>query len=202
MTAKDKSYYSTREAADLLGVAVSTVQLWTNNGILSAWTTGGGHRRITCGSVDKLLEEQTALHSSDEDKRLSIVIVEDDLKQLTLYLKQIKIIGLDADITTATNGFEGLIKIGSVIPDIIITDILMPNIDGLQMIHELKKIPALKYSSIIVATGLTKDEIKERGPLPAGIEVLTKPVFIEDLRDKLVNLQQLTDAAKRVLKSE
>jgi excisionase family DNA binding protein len=197
MSAKDKGYYSSREAAELLGVAVSTIQLWTNNGILSAWTTGGGHRRITCSSVDKLLEQQSALYSSDIDKRLSIVIVEDDVKQLDLYQKQIKIMALGADITTASNGYEGLIKIGSVIPDVIITDLLMPNIDGLQMIHELKKIPELKHSSIIIATGLTADEIKKKGRLPAGIEVLTKPVLIEDLRDKLFNLQQLTKVSKK-----
>ena len=190
MSAKGKGYYSTREAAELLSVAVSTIQSWTNSGILSAWTTGGGHRRITCSSVDKLRQQQSALHSSDACKRLSIVIVEDDVKQLDLYKTQIKIMGLDVDITTANNGYEGLIKIGSVVPDVILTDILMPNIDGLQMIHALKKIPALKHCSIIVATGLSNEELKSKGRLPCGVEVLTKPVLIENLRDKLINIQQ------------
>jgi len=189
MSRKDKGYYSTREAAELLSVAVSTIQSWTDSGILSAWTTGGGHRRITCSSVDKLREQQSALHTSDTSKHLSMVIVEDDAKQLALYKNQIKIMGLDVDITTANNGYEGLIEIGSVVPDVILTDILMPNIDGLQMIHALKKIPALKHCSIIVATGLTMDEIKSKGRLPSGVEVLTKPVLIEDLRDKLINIQ-------------
>ena len=46
-----KDYFTSREAAELLGVAVSTIQQWTNNGLLRAWTTAGGHRRITRNSV-------------------------------------------------------------------------------------------------------------------------------------------------------
>jgi len=185
-----KDFYSSREAAELLGVAVSTIQLWTNNGILSAWTTGGGHRRISYSSIDKLLEQQSALRNHDKNKCLSIVIVEDDIKQLDLYQQQIRLMGLDVDITTANNGYEGLIKIGNVIPDVIITDLLMPNLDGLQMIHELNKMAELKYSSIIVITGLTHDEIRQRGGLPGGVDIITKPVMIDTLKDKLLNLQQ------------
>jgi len=187
---KHKDFYSSREAAELLGVAVSTIQLWTNNGILSAWTTGGGHRRISYSSIDKLLEQQSALRNHDKNKCLSIVIVEDDIKQLDLYQQQIRLMGLDVDITTANNGYEGLIKIGNVIPDVIITDLLMPNLDGLQMIHELNKMAELKYSSIIVITGLTHDEIRQRGGLPGGVDIITKPVMIDTLKDKLLNLQQ------------
>ncbi len=55
MTEKRKAYYSTREAAELLGVAVSTIQLWTKGGLLKAWTTGGGHRRIALRSVEEML---------------------------------------------------------------------------------------------------------------------------------------------------
>lgn len=41
---KQKDYLSTRDAAELLNLAVSTIQLWTDNGLLRAWTTAGGHR--------------------------------------------------------------------------------------------------------------------------------------------------------------
>ena len=194
---KYKDFYSSREAAELLGVAVSTIQLWTNNGILSAWTTEGGHRRITYNSIDKLLEQQSVIRNGEQNKQLSIVIVEDDIKQLNLYQKQIKLMDLNVDITTANNGYEGLIKIGNIVPDVIITDLLMPNLNGLQMIRELKKIPELKHSSIIVITGLTKDEIRERGSLPSGVDLLTKPVMIEDLKNKLLNLQQTLTISRK-----
>ena len=42
---KQKDYFSSREAAEILHVAVSTIQLWTNNGLLRAWKTVGGQQR-------------------------------------------------------------------------------------------------------------------------------------------------------------
>lgn len=51
----EKSFCTTREAAQLLGVSVGTVQLWVERGVLEAWKTTGGHRRVLRDSVDKLL---------------------------------------------------------------------------------------------------------------------------------------------------
>ena len=52
---RDSEFWSTREAADLLGVSLRTVQLWTEAGVLKAWKTAGGHRRINRDSVMQLL---------------------------------------------------------------------------------------------------------------------------------------------------
>ena len=49
---------TTREAAGLLGIAVSTAQLWIENGLLPAWKTPGGHRRVRLSSVNALLRER------------------------------------------------------------------------------------------------------------------------------------------------
>jgi excisionase family DNA binding protein len=46
-----KSFCTTREAATLLGVSVGTVQLWVENGLLQAWKTAGGHRRVMRDSI-------------------------------------------------------------------------------------------------------------------------------------------------------
>jgi excisionase family DNA binding protein len=54
----EKDYFTSREAAGLLDVAVSTIQLWTNNGVLRAWTTAGGHRRIARSSVEEMLSKK------------------------------------------------------------------------------------------------------------------------------------------------
>ena len=52
------SELTTRQTAKLLNVSVRTVQLWVENGTLQAWKTIGGHRRISVGSVQQLLEEK------------------------------------------------------------------------------------------------------------------------------------------------
>ena len=198
MTDKNRDYFSTREASDLLGVAVSTIQLWTKNGILRAWTTGGGHRRIARNSVEEMLRQQRAVFDSQEsilesvnvatpssEYLLSVVIVEDDEQQLRLFRKQFSAWKLNASIFTARNGYEGLIKIGQALPDVIITDLNMPKMNGLEMVRAIKELPELEHSLIIVITGLKEDEIDKMGGLPDGAHLLSKPVLIDKLKTLL-----------------
>ena len=139
MMIKNKDYYSSKEAASLLGVAVSTVQLWVNNGHLKAWMTGGGHRRISQHSVERMLNKQEeALGSKNE---LKIVFVDDDEAQLKLFRDYITAWGVNASVTTALDGYQALVKIGYTVPDIVITDLLMPNMDGFQLIKAVDEFP-------------------------------------------------------------
>jgi len=50
---------TTREAAELLGVSLRTVQLWVDSGVLQAWKTAGGHRRVSRQSIDALRNGQS-----------------------------------------------------------------------------------------------------------------------------------------------
>ena len=209
MSERQKKYFSSREAAELLGVAVSTIQLWTNNGLLRAWTTGGGHRRITCDSVNEMLRQRRAAVSDlqPQSQQLSVVIVEDDVQQLRMYKKQFIALNLDADVVTATDGYQGLLQIGRKLPDIIITDLAMPDMDGFQMVRALKdqkELSELEHSLIIVVTGLTSDEIKERGGLPDGVHMFTKPVFFEKLEYLIREQAEMNGKATclEMLKSE
>ena len=99
MRSKQKNYFSTREAAERLNVAVSTIQLWTDNGKLSAWTTVGGHRRIDKSSVDQLLQQNKATSNKKvHEKRLSILVVEDNEKEQKLYEQYFDIWKFNADV--------------------------------------------------------------------------------------------------------
>jgi excisionase family DNA binding protein len=61
----DDQILTTREAAKLLGIAVSTAQQWIENGALPAWKTPGGHRRVRLADVSALLRERNGLKRED-----------------------------------------------------------------------------------------------------------------------------------------
>ena len=190
-----KDYYSTKQAAELLGVAVSTIQQWTNSGQLRAWTTAGGHRRIACKYVDEMIvQQQAASKDINDDQLISVVVVEDSAQQLLLYKKHFKAWRMKASMVTAADGYEGLISIGKTLPDVIITDLLMPNMDGFQMIKAVKKIPELKHSLIVVISGLAEDEIEKNGGIPEGVHFFTKPIQFEQL-ESLIRQNEHINAA-------
>jgi excisionase family DNA binding protein len=60
----DDPILTTREAARLLGIAVSTAQQWSEAGLLPAWKTPGGHRRVRLSDVSALLRERAGVESA------------------------------------------------------------------------------------------------------------------------------------------
>jgi excisionase family DNA binding protein len=174
---------TTREAGETLGVAVRTVQLWVEAGVLPAWRTAGGHRRIARSAVEKLLAERRhdlspAVEAVPAQRpALKLLLVEDDPTLLKLFSSVVATWTFPVDLTTATNGFEGLVRIGETRPDIVVTDLVMPSMDGFEMLRALKK-SGSGFSSlkVLVVSGLSADEIAQRGGLPEGVVCFQKPV--------------------------
>ena len=190
MADKQKDYLSTRQAAELLNVAVSTIQLWSDNGLLRAWTTVGGHRRIDKTSVSEMLSQQKNIFTKKLGKQtLSIVVVEDNEQERILYKEQFEIWQMNANFYISKDGYAGLINIGKTLPDIIITDLMMPNMNGFEMIRAIKENPDLNHCLIIAVSALTDDEVKIRGGLPQDVLVIKKPIPFNELeyliREKL-----------------
>lgn len=178
-------FITTREAARLLGVGLSTVQGWVEAGILPAWKTAGGHRRIPVASIEELRRKQLdVLDTANKPAKPTVLVVEDDPVQRMVYEDQIARmtddLGIGINLVMAKNGFEGLLLTGQQMPNLIITDLMMPGMDGYHLIQELHA--KLKPSvAIVVVTMLNQDEVMARGTIPKGIKVLTKPLQYETL---------------------
>lgn len=189
----EKSFCTTKEAATLLGVSVGTVQLWVESGLLQAWKTAGGHRRVMRESVERLLHKTgkptasqppalPAANAAEARKRLSILVVEDDNNLLRLYQARLAAWPMAPQVTVASNGFAALLTMGRTCPDLLITDLRMPGIDGFVMLRALQKAPEAADTRIVVVSGLDAAEIAAQGGLPADIEVLPKPIPFERLQ--------------------
>ncbi|MEI7764305.1 MAG: response regulator [Comamonadaceae bacterium] len=183
-----KTFCTTREAAALLGVSIGTVQLWVESDLLQAWKTAGGHRRVMRESVDRLLHKSAQVEqpqakslAAEKERRLSVLIVEDDPSLLRLYQAKMSRWPIKLDLATADNAVAALLAIGRGGPDLLITDLNMPFTNGFEMLRVLTRAPEAVNTTIVVVSGLDAAEIARRGPVPPGIEVLSKPVPFDRL---------------------
>ena len=187
---------TTRQAAETLGVAVRTVQLWVEAGLLPAWRTAGGHRRIARTAVDALMQERSlafapvapslppAVEPAAPAAGIKILVVEDDPAMLRLTAQVMATWKMRIALSTATNGFEALVRVGELQPDLVVTDLNMPGMDGFQMLRALKK-PGSGYESlkVVVVSALSPSDIAANGGLPSDVSFFTKPVHYGRLEE-------------------
>lgn len=179
----DNEFLSTRQAAQRLGVSLGTVQNMVESGVLDAWKTAGGHRRIPTGSVDSLLlkRRSQASRPGKAQEKLDILIAEDDETLQKLYEMTFQGWQLPIGLRIVGDGFEGLLQVGQQAPDILIADLMMPGMDGFEMIRKLRSTPELLSMDIIVVTAIDKDEVRQRG-IPEGVTVFGKPIPFHELK--------------------
>lgn len=103
-----------------------------------------------------------------------ILIVEDN--PASLEIMQVRLEASDYRVITATDGEEGLAKAQSSLPDLILLDVMMPKMDGLEVCRRLKNNDSLPFMPIIMVTAKTDTKDVIAGLEAGGDEYLTKPV--------------------------
>jgi excisionase family DNA binding protein len=190
MKNKEKSYLTTRQAAQILGVNLHTVQNWVEKGSLTAWKTLGGHRRISKISVDTMVDMQKSqmlqTTTKSEIARLKILIVEDEAELREVYQLHIESWEFPVELFLASNGMEGLLKVGEIKPDLIISDLIMPYMDGFKMLNAIVENDANQSMGIIVVTTMEQGEIDQQGGLPENVTVLKKPIPFSKLKERIL----------------
>lgn len=176
-------YCTTREAAQMLGVSLRTVQLWVESGVLKAWKTDGGHRRLPLSAVNELIQQRMGKGQpqAPSSSLFNILVLEDDEDMVKLYQMTMEGWGLPVQVTFVSSVYEALIVIGRGQPDLLITDLKMPGVDGFEIIRLLRNDEVIRNLDIVVVTALNRAEIEEKGNLPSDITVFTKPVSFDQL---------------------
>ena len=176
---------TTQVAAQMLGVSVSLVQQLVETGVLDAWKTQGGHRRIPIKAVLDYKHKLAGSMGRDAGGRATILVIEDNAIQRALYQRQFAAWDLPADFIFCENGYQALLQIARRPPDILLADIVMEGIDGFEVVRTVMTDPELADVSIAILSGLPADELAARGGVPEGVVFFPKPINYDELRGYL-----------------
>ncbi len=169
----------TFEAARLLGLSVGTVQSLVEQGELNAWKTPGGHRRIYLESIERYLQKHgkpTQTAAPGPDGPLRALIVEDDEVTLAVIRAAVEAWGLPIECVYMSSGVKALLEIGTLRPQVLLTDLMMPGVDGFDLVATLDRDPAFSSLLILAITSLSPEDIQAKGGLPERVQVLKKPL--------------------------
>src|SRR5262245_59012833 len=182
---KTKSIYTTHEVSRLLQVNPRSVINWIEQNLLPAYRTPGGHRRIRREDLLSFLRKhQIPIPALFVEGKFKILIVDDDEKIVEL----IRTFLLRQDIyevTSATDGSTALIEVGRIKPDLLILDIKIPGVDGIEVCRRIKSDSAKKTAIIVVGDS---PEYEKRSLQSGADGFMVKPLDLELLHTEAKRL--------------
>ena len=104
-----------------------------------------------------------------------VLIIEDNLSNQTMLYRLLNVIGITM-IECATDGVEGLKKVSSFKPDLIILDITMPRMNGYEVLHNLKSSPATQDIPVLIETASDTREARDKTFRTGATDFITKPI--------------------------
>lgn len=121
---------------------------------------------------------------------MRVLIVEDTKTLLTLI--QIYLMGWGFEFVEAQDGREALEKARKARPDLVITDVCMPGMDGFELTAAIRRDAALQRVPVVMLTTLKDDASREKGRRAGATAFLSKPVSVEELRGTVSDLLHLS----------
>ncbi len=184
---RETAYCGLEYAAQQLQCSPEAVRSEVASGALQGWLTMGGFERIALTSLPGF----SPLGGSEIKAPLRLLVVEDDASTMELYRCQFEQWNLPLDCTWMDSAVPALMDIASMQPQLLITDLSMPGLDGLELLRGLHRNPRLEGMQIVVISGWAPEYIAQRGALPPSIELLRKPVDFDWLRRYVTALVDL-----------
>lgn len=131
-------------------------------------------------------EENKVKSIESQDKELPLVLVVEDQPELRRFIVQN--LGNEYRYAEASNGKDGLKLAEELVPDMIISDVMMPDVDGIELCKTLKNNRATSHIPIILLTAKAEQKDKLIGLETGADEYLTKPFSLAELKLRVRNI--------------
>lgn len=138
----------------------------------------------------------TPLYAQDHDYSKFLVLAVDDIP-LNLLLVQKMLGRFNFRLKTAANGQQALDSVDEEKPDLILLDLMMPGIDGFEVIRRLRANPATADIQIVILSALNSNEDIVKGFNVGANDFIMKPIIMEKLLTCVVTQLQLVEARKK-----
>ena len=172
---------TSHEVGALLQVNPSSVKKWVNEGRIAAFRTPGGHRRIRVADSSTFLSvtrcrsraswsvSRSAASSSSTTIRITLRALERRLKP---YRARVH-------VALTQNGIDALVMVGSFKPDLIVLDVYMPELDGLEVCRRLKLNSETRHIGVIINSAHLTKTVEDNALAAGALRCVPKPMDSE-----------------------
>jgi excisionase family DNA binding protein len=183
--ASEPDWLTLGQAAKYLGVAQSTIRKWSDQGRVPAFYTPGGHRRYRRGDLDNFLNRSGPGGAAQQGP---LVLIVDDDPRVREYVR----INLEMEgyaVREAGSAEEGLAVLEEVSPDLVLLDVMMPEVDGWEMLRRVQERHGVGAIPVVMFSGKVEGQAAAEATARGAQGFLGKPF----------DPQQLIEHAKQLL---
>lgn len=185
---KERKNLTTRAVARYFSVTPAAVAKWIRSDLLKAYRTPGGHYRVSIEEFRRFIRE----HDLPEHESLAgsapsnrVLVADDESTMVMAVSEALRTEIPEVEIETAQDGYAACLKAGAFNPQVVILDLLMPNMNGFEACKALKNEQSLTRPKIIAITGYPEDGNLERIVECGADCCLVKPFDMDELVEKV-----------------
>ena len=181
----DTEWLTLGQAARFLGVAQSTIRKWSDQGRVPAFYTPGGHRRYRRSDLESFLDRSGP--GGRPKSGPLVLLVDDDDKVRELVRVNLEFEGYI--VREAGSAEEGMNAIEEAKPDLVLLDVMMPHVDGWEMLRQIQDQYGAGAIPVVMFSGKADEQAQVQATSSGAQAFVGKPF----------DLQQLIDQTKQIV---
>ncbi|MFO0946102.1 MAG: response regulator [Planctomycetota bacterium] len=189
-----KTVFTTGEAARICKVSQQTIIRCFDSGQLKGFRVPGSRfRRIPRETLHKFMKENGIPTDALENGKREILLVDDD-NDLIEVMSTAMIADGRFEVRIANNGFDAGMMVREFRPDLIVLDVMLPDINGREVCQRIRSDNQLEEVKIICISGMVEAEKIDDLKTAGADDFLQKPFEVEELIDRMCILLQMENA--------
>jgi excisionase family DNA binding protein len=190
-----KTVFTTGEAAKICKVSQQTIIRCFDNGQLKGFRVPGSRfRRIPREALYKFMKDNKIPTDALESGKRKVLLVDDDVELVELMNKVLEEDGR-FEVKIASNGFDAGMMVKDYRPDIIVLDVMLPDINGKEVCQRVRSDSTLEEVRILCISGMVEEDRVQELRLAGADDFLHKPFDIEYLIERMCTLLDIEQAA-------
>jgi excisionase family DNA binding protein len=183
----DSEWLTLGQAARFLGVAQSTIRKWSDQGRVPAFYTPGGHRRYRRADLETFLERSGP--GGQAKSGPLVLLVDDDEKVRELVRINLEFEGYT--VREAADADEGLAAIDEAKPDLVLLDVMMPHVDGWEMLRRMQERYGAGSIPVVMFSGKADEQAAQEAASRGAQAFVGKPFDLQQLVEQTKQLAPL-----------
>src|SRR3989442_2741282 len=186
-----KTVFTTGEAAKICKVSQQTIIRCFDNGQLKGFRVPGSKfRRIPREALYRFMKDNGIPTDALESGKRKVLLVDDEPDLVEIMHKALQEDGR-FEVRVASNGFDAGMMVKEYRPDLIVLDVMLPDINGKEVCHRVRADPSLEDVRILCISGMIEDDKVQELKLAGADHFLHKPFDIEELIDQMCGLLEI-----------